>query len=286
VSAPAQAFAPTIATLRPVDGSPATVRVTRMFEPGTLTWQVSREAVSFLGGGRALLMQVAHPAVAAGVGRHSDYDTHPWRRLYRTLDTTLKIAFGQPAVSQRAARRLAGVHSRVRGVTDDGIKYDATDPTLVLWVWATLVDTTVEIYTRCVKPLSAPVLERFYAEQLTFAEACGVPREVCPPTWRDFTDYVQTTVSDVLQVTEPAQAVAQSVVRSAPALLAPAFAAHSIVTVDLLPEVLRDSYDFPSWARNDKAARTILKTAHLVNRALPAPVRHAPVAALVAIPRR
>src|SRR5206468_11549429 len=84
-----------------------------MFGPGSLTWRVNGEAVLLLGGGRALILQVAHPKVAAGVAAFSDYRQDPWRRLYRTLDTTLTIAFGEPAASRAASERLRRVHERI-----------------------------------------------------------------------------------------------------------------------------------------------------------------------------
>src|SRR5204863_193218 len=77
-----------------------------LYGPGDVTWRVNRETVLLAGGGRALLLQVAHPLVAAGVAEHSDYREDPWRRLYRTLDVTTRIVFGDGETSREAARRL------------------------------------------------------------------------------------------------------------------------------------------------------------------------------------
>src|SRR3712207_5546454 len=114
-----------------------------LFGPETVTWRVNREAVLLAGGGRALLLQVAHPSVAAGVVQHSDYDVDPWGRLYRTLDLVTRITFGRPATSEKAAKRLRTAHGAVRGERDDGASYRALDPDLLLWVWATLVETSL-----------------------------------------------------------------------------------------------------------------------------------------------
>src|SRR5919206_3013033 len=97
------------------------------FGPGSLTWRVNREGVLLVGGGRALVLQVAHPKVAAGVAEFSDYREDPWGRLYRTLDTTLKIVFGDSRTSGAASDRLRRVHSRVNGVDDRGDPYRALD---------------------------------------------------------------------------------------------------------------------------------------------------------------
>src|SRR2546430_4765331 len=88
-----------------------------LFGPETMTWRVNREGVLLLGGGRALILQVAHPLVAAGVAEHSNYRDDPWGRLYRTLDLTTKIVFGSTHTAEEAAARIRHVHKRVHGVT-------------------------------------------------------------------------------------------------------------------------------------------------------------------------
>ena len=83
-----------------------------LFGPGSVTWRVNGESVLLAGGGRALLLQVAHPSVAAGVEQHSSYDTDPWGRLIRTLDVVTKITFGDSEASARAVIRPDGGRSQ------------------------------------------------------------------------------------------------------------------------------------------------------------------------------
>ena len=94
-----------------------------LFGPGSLTWRVNREGVLLLGGGAALVLQVAHPLVAAGVEEHSNYREDPWGRLYRTLDLTTKIVFGSTTEAEEAAgksfRNIARID--VMPVTDAGV---------------------------------------------------------------------------------------------------------------------------------------------------------------------
>ena len=188
------------------------------------------------GGGRALLLQVAHPLVAAGVEQHSNYEADPWGRLYGTLDTVIKIVFGDAQRSEEAAARLRRRHDRVKGVSEDGVAYDAHDPELLLWVWATLVDTARLLYERCVRPLSDEERERYYQEQKLFAYACGVPEGACPAGHADFVAYFARTVADELRVTSGAQAVAHSLVDPPiPRPLRPLFAPAVLVTAGLLP---------------------------------------------------
>ncbi len=56
-----------------------------VFGPGSMLWQVDREALVFLGAGRALLMQLAHPWVATAVAQHSAGLADPIGRFHRTF---------------------------------------------------------------------------------------------------------------------------------------------------------------------------------------------------------
>jgi uncharacterized protein (DUF2236 family) len=119
-----------------------------LFGPGTVTWRVNREGVLLVGGGAALILQAAHPLVAAGVAEHSNYRQDPWGRLTHTLDLTAKVVFGDMRTAEEAARRVRAGHERVRGVTAEdggrysrGTAYHANDPELLIWVHATLVRT-------------------------------------------------------------------------------------------------------------------------------------------------
>ncbi len=238
-----------------------------LFGPDTVTWRVNREAVILAGGGRALLLQVAHPSVAAGVVQHSDYDVDPWGRLYRTLDLTMKITFGDPDGSARAARHLRGKHAHVHGARGDGAAYDARDPDLLLWVWATLVDSSLLMYTRYVGRLSLAEIERYYDEQTRFAVACGVPEGHWPATYRDFTAYCAATVEDELHPTDDSRRIAEAVV--APELPLPARPAVELLnhaTIGLLPPVLRERYGY-SWGPHRE--RLLSASTLAVRRLLP-----------------
>jgi uncharacterized protein (DUF2236 family) len=101
-----------------------------LFGPGTVIWRVNREGVLLVGGGAALILQAAHPLVAAGVAEHSNYREDRWGRLYRTLDLTTKVVFGDMRTAEEAARRIRAAHERVRGVTEEsGGRYPRGTPT-------------------------------------------------------------------------------------------------------------------------------------------------------------
>src|SRR5215210_7668502 len=85
------------------------------FTPESAIWKVSREWVLMLGGGRALLLQAAHPLALAGVIEHSDYEAGPWRRLERTMDAVWTAVYGEPGQAEEVGRRVRAIHGRVNG---------------------------------------------------------------------------------------------------------------------------------------------------------------------------
>src|SRR5437660_9734764 len=157
-----------------------------LYADDSITRRVNRENVLLLGGGRALLMQLAHPKVAAGVDEHSDFRSHPIRRLRRTIRMTMAIVFGDRETALAAARAVNQTHGRVRGN-----EYRALDPDLLRWVHATLVDSALVTYETFVKALSAQEREDFFQESKLLGEILGVPREHFSDTYREFTDYVR-----------------------------------------------------------------------------------------------
>src|SRR3954462_9873344 len=167
-----------------------------LFGPDSVTWQVNREGVLLLGGGTAIILQLAHPLGAAGVAQHSNYREEPWARLYRTLDMTTKIMFGPTGLAEDTPRKLRHVHGLIRGETTEsagrfpvGTPYDARTPDLRMWVHATLVHVSLDVYTRYVGPLSIGKRQRYYDEQMLLAEKFGVPREDPPAPYPNFYAY-------------------------------------------------------------------------------------------------
>src|SRR5919106_409852 len=151
--------------------------------------EVNRERVLLVGGQRALIMQLAHPLVAAGVADHSDFPARALERLRRTLDLSLTLIYGTPVEAEAAAAGIRSVHERVTG-TAEGRSYAATDPALLLWVNATLVDTTLIVYERFVRRLSEGERRRYYLETVDTAELFGIPRAVIPADLDAFRRYI------------------------------------------------------------------------------------------------
>lgn len=241
-------------------------------------WRVNAEPTVFAGGGRALLLQVAHPGVGAGVEQFSSYASDPWGRLFRTVDIMMKLSFGSPEVSARQQRTLRAMHRRVRGTTDDGTPYSALDVDLQVWVWATLVETALILYESVRAPLSPAERNTYYQESKLVAYGCGVPRGACPATWEDFSAYVEAVVRDDLRVTRSARAVAATAMT--PPLPGPLAVAagvpNRLVTVGLLPPSLREQYGFDWDARSRRRLDLWFAALRFSSHLTPAPLRHLP----------
>ena len=168
------------------------------FGPASEAWWLNRETMLLLGAGpRALLLQVAHPAVAEGVDRFSGFRDDPWARLASTLRSYLRIVYGQAGAADAEVGRLSRLHAPIRGEVREpeararGLtSYEATDPDLALWVHATLVDSTIAAYDAWIEPLERARRERYYAETIPLGLAFGIGAGRLPPDLAAFEAYV------------------------------------------------------------------------------------------------
>jgi uncharacterized protein (DUF2236 family) len=211
-----------------------------LFGPDSLAWRVNGEVVLLLGAGRALLMQLAHPAVAAAVSEHSGFPDDALGRLMRTMDTTFAITFGDSEQSRLAAARVNAVHERVRGDV-----YDALDPQLLLWVHVTLVDSALLVHDRFVGSLSPVDRAGYYREMKRQATVLRVPPSILPRTLGAFDRYVLAEIAG-LEVTDEARRLAKNILSPpVPLPLRPAAMTFGLITTSLLPDSLREGYRLP-----------------------------------------
>jgi uncharacterized protein (DUF2236 family) len=250
-----------------------------LFGPGSLAWTINRESVLLLGGGRALLMQVAHPLVAAGVADHSDLTRNPYDRLWRTVDAALTVIFGDTEQAQAVVRRVTALHEHVRGERATR-SYSALDPRLLLWVHATLVDSSIAAYESFVRPMPVAVRERYYLEMRRMGTAFGVPEDLHPPSYTSFRAYVDATVAR-LGVNDECRAVAREVLSPPmPPLVVPAGLLGGLGSVGLLPARVRSELGL-RWNRGAELAfAAMAATLRASVPLLPATVRFWPHARL------
>lgn len=254
-----------------------------MFGPGSEAWRLGREAMLLLGAGpRALLLQLAHPAVAAGVAEHSDFRADPWRRLDRTLRSYLRIIYGPTAAARDEIRRLNAMH---RGISGEG--YDARDPALALWVHATLVDSTLAVNGAWAGPLPRDRAARFYAETRPIGRAFGVPDSALPADLDGFDTYLadQLAPGGPIQVGDKARELAQALLHPPlPGVLARlsidprAYGWTLWPALGLLPAAVREAYGLPWGPRERVVSSWLVATWRAWNPLLPRSFRQMPQA--------
>jgi uncharacterized protein (DUF2236 family) len=250
-----------------------------LFGPGSVSWRIDRELILLAGGSCALLMQAAHPVVAAGVVEHSTYATDPFGRLMRTLESSFDVAFGSRSTAEATIARVNRVHAAVRGRLPDGTGYSALEPDALLWVHATLVDTALRVYDRFVAPLSAADQQRYHEEAAEVAVRLGVPGERVPRTLVELRDWMDDeVVSGRVTVTPAAKQIARTVLYPLPALPRLAWDAVHLVSLATLRPELRRQYGIRWSPGRERGMRRLAAASRRLLPLVPPVLRFAPPA--------
>ncbi len=246
------------------------------FPKGALVRRVNLEPAIMFGAGRALMLQLAHEAVAQGVEDHSDFKGNPFKRLLGTLEAVNAMVLGSEELASGVGRRIQWIHDFIVGPT-----YQANDPANLLWVHATLADTALGCYEQYVEPLTDDERETYYQEMTGIAEVFGCPREAQPATYADFRAYVDDVLATI-DVTPVGKELAAFILRPVLPLglhvpLAPLLRQQRRTTLGSLPPRLREQLGEP-WTDRDQARydRTVRITRRVMAR-VPRPVRTAGV---------
>ena len=251
--------------------------------------RVNREAVVVLGWGRAILMQLAHPLVAAGVGGHSRFDAGPLayvERMRRTIGAMLSLTFGTEDRIRETADRINAIHRRVHGRLNRtvgrypaGTPYDATDPALLKWVHSTLIDSQLQAYALFVGPLTADERDRYCAEAARLGPRLGVPAEELKTTAALERYLEQMEQEGRLAVGEQALRLAEALLAPAGGRwIAPALWPGRLTTIGLLRESMRERYGFAWRARDARRLRSLAALLRAGRRLVPPVLREWPAA--------
>ena len=174
------------------------------FGPGSATWRLNGDLSAPVAGLRSLLVQALHPLAMAGVDQHSDWRADPAGRLASTAAYLVTITYGDRAAALKAAARVRKIHERVRGT--DGVTgqaYAASDPDLLLWVHAALVDSVLAAAELFGTPPAAAEQDAYVREMTAAAELVGVPPGRTPSSVAELDAYL-AAVRPVLTLTPAA----------------------------------------------------------------------------------
>ena len=236
---------------------------------------LAREAAILAGAGAAILLQVAHRPVGAGVAAHSRFTEDPMRRLRHTLGYIYAVTLPEAAGARDAVvARVRAAHAPVRGADHEGRPYDAADPDAQLWVAATLYWAGEQVRRRLWGALDPADADRLYRGFAPLATSLEVPAAAWPADRAAFAAYWDARIAG-LEVTDDARAVAADLFpgRGVPAPLRAALPLARFVTAGLLPARVRAGLGW-DWSQRDsiREARLWALTRTLY-RPLPAAVR-------------
>lgn len=233
---------------------------------------IAGEAVLLAGGARAILLQIANPAVGAGVAGHSSFAENPLLRLRNTLTYIYVVSYGTPQEIGRAARAVQEAHSLVRAA-----HYDASDPKLQLWVAATLYDTATLLYQQVFGMLAPDDADAIYQDYAALATVLGMPRELWPVDRRAFRAYWNDAVSQ-LAVDEKTLTVARELLhpQRVPPWLRACMPLARLVTAGLLTSEQRALFGVPWSIRRQRRFDSAMRVTAAVYPRLPGHIRHWP----------
>jgi uncharacterized protein (DUF2236 family) len=260
--------------------------------PDSITWKINREMIVIAGWGRAILLQLAHPAVAAGVHHHSSFRGSLFssvRRMHSTVRAMLSLTFGDTEQMITAAAGINAIHDRVRGrvpsSSNDGAgeAYSAHDPDLQRWVHATLLESIPLAYESLVGPLTVHERDRYCSEAAIMEPLLGMPAGWLPRDTAQLDAYMHEMLAGSIVVTDTSRALARTVLYPPRWYVAwPAFRAVQLLTIGSLPPSIRRAYRF-EWSARDVRAfarwtallRTSLRLLPPLAREWPMARRHA-----------
>ena len=253
--------------------------------PGSITWRVNREMAVVAGWGRAILLQLAHPSVAAGVHHHSSFRGSlraSFKRLHSTVGAMLSIAFGDTEQMIGAAAGINAIHDRVSGPVEEGGRgtYSAHDPGLQRWVHATLLDSIPLTYELLIGPITARQRDRYCAEGAIMEPLLGMPEGSLPRDAAQLRRYMDEMYDGgSLKVTDTSRALARAVLYPPRWWMAwPAFRFMQLLTIGSLPPAIREAYGFAWGARDQRAFSRWMFVMRTLLRLLPPVAREWPMA--------
>ncbi|HSZ16248.1 MAG TPA: oxygenase MpaB family protein [Terracidiphilus sp.] len=231
-----------------------------IFGPQSISWRINCESALFLGAGRAALLQLAHPWVAAALRQHSSLLADPIARFHNTFRIVFTMVFGTTQQAFSAARGLHQLHTRIGGDLPSavagyarGSRYEANHIPALRWVYATLVESAVLAYEGVMPALTHPERETYYAESKVLAGLFGIPAAALPADWTTFKGYVaEVCTSDELGVDEQARSMAQGLLAGAGSWVHPPRWYRALTTA-WLPPRLREEFGLPFGPAEERA---------------------------------
>ncbi|MGW6157284.1 oxygenase MpaB family protein [Streptomyces sp. NPDC055144] len=263
--------------------------------PGGILWDIAGEGRSLLALPAALTLQVAHPAVGAGVDEHSVFRTDPWGRGERSLRSVMLWVYGGDAAAEEG-RRLRQLHRTIRGTDTRGRSYHALTPANYAWVHA----TGFPVYRQAQRylgrrPFTEAQERRLYAEWLQVGRILGLHDRDMPQTVEEFWPYYRKVLADEIELTAVVRELVavdvpvpppdrgplpvRLVLRALwPVLLPPLARFRRFLTIGLMPPDAREAIGLPWTPVQERRLRRFGAVVRQVVPLLPERLRYLPMA--------
>jgi uncharacterized protein (DUF2236 family) len=262
--------------------------------PGGVLWTLAGDIRGLLMLPAALTLQVAHPAVGAGVDEHSVFRTDPWGRGERSLRSLQLWVYGGDAAAEEG-RRLRELHKTIQGTDAHGRRYHALDPAYYSWVHATGFPVYQHALRYLARPLTGAQERKLYAEWLQVGRVLGIHDRDMPQTIEEFWPYYRKVLADELEATvvvreliatDPAMPppdrgplVLRVLLRTVWPVLLPAFARfRRFMTIGLMPPDAREAIGLEWTDEQERRLRRFARVVRAVVPVLPERLRYLPLA--------
>jgi uncharacterized protein (DUF2236 family) len=237
---------------------------------------VAGEGILIGAGGRAILLQLANPAIGHGVADHSNFSARPLDRLNGTLGYVYATVFGNADQAAAMAARVNHAHVPVHsaGTTPE---YNAFTPELQLWVAATLYESATHLHGLVYGPLDDETADAVYREYSRLGTSLQVPPALWPEDRAAFRRYWNEQLT-LLTTDAATRAVAHELLhsRSAPLWYRAALPLARLMTAGLLPPRVRELFDLPWSTKRERRFALVLAGIRLVYPRLPRALRQWP----------
>lgn len=236
------------------------------------------EAILIAGGGRAILLQLANPAIGHGVANHSDFEFRPLDRLHGTLTYVYAIACGSPEEQRVVRDRVNRAHGPVRGdAGPSNPAYNAFTPELQLWVAATLYDSAMTVHRHVFGEMNADLADEIYREYAALGTSLQLPPDLWPADRAAFNRYFGEQLAAV-QTDPKTRHVAHQLLypQRGPLWLRAAMPLGRLLTTGFLPSELRTAFELPWTPRHERRFRRVMRATAVVYPALPRRIRQWP----------
>ncbi|MFZ5757133.1 MAG: oxygenase MpaB family protein [Pseudomonadota bacterium] len=258
--------------------------VAGIYGPDSLMWKLNRESIGFFGGGRAALLQLAHPWIANSIDQHSQTRNDPLGRFRRTFINVFTMIYGSTDQVMRVANNVHNIHRTIKGTLPEesgafaqGSHYEANEASAMLWVHGTLWDTQIRMNELVFPALTRDEKERYYQDTKLFAYLFGIPDEIIPPDWGAFQEYMDAMYASDQLVARRVGREMGDMIFDFNGPLKPALKWLKVMTSYMMPPRLREEFRLPEdTPENRRTYDRGLKIISTVYPRLPERVRFVP----------